>query len=380
MKIDVLIKGGHVVDPASHVDVIKDIIINNGKIIDPANDREKMDAEQVINAEGCLVFPGLIDFHNHMFYQGSLDGIPADAALLPQGVTTAVDGGSTGIANYEMFYRSIIVNSMVRIKSYLNVSPRGLITAKLDENLDPECFDEEKIQQIFAKYKNELLGLKIRISQEIVGDFGIEPLKAAIRIAEKISRPIAVHTTNPPINTAELIELFRPGDVFSHCYHGKGSTIIGNDHKVLPAIKSARKRGVLFDACNGRNHFTFKIAQAALKDQFPPDIISSDLSLLTMYRPPVYGLPHLLSKYINMGMPLAAVISACTLIPARHMGMLGEIGTLAAGACADVAIFRLLHTPMEFSDTNGEIITGDQLLVPQLTIRGGRVVYRQVFF
>ena len=288
--------------------------------------------------------------------------------------------GTPGVANYELFYRSVVATSVVRVKSYLNVASTGIITGKLDENVDPRGFNTKEIGRLFGQYRGELLGLKLRISKELVGDLGIEPLKATITIAKSVGCPIAVHTTNPPVPTAELIDLFRPDDVFSHCFHGKGSTIIGSDGAVLPAAWAARRRGVLFDACNGRNHFSFRTAGAALAEGFLPDIISSDLSLLTMYRPPVFGLPHLMSKYLAMGMGLSDIVAACTSIPAKHMGMLGEIGTLRAGACADIAIFKLVEAPVAFTDADGERLTGDRFLVPQATFRQGQVVYRQPGF
>jgi len=224
----------------------------------------------VINANGCLVLPGLIDFHTHLFYQGSQHGVPADAALLPLGIKTAIDGGTAGISNYELFYKSVVVNSVVRIKSYLNVSPTGMATATYDENINPKYFEEERIEQLFSTYPGELLGLKARANKEAVGELGIEPVKAMLRIAEKISCPIAVHTTNPPISTEELVDIFWPNDVFVHVYHVAGNTILDGNNKVLTAVKEARKRGVIFDAANGRGHFAFKTAQAALNENFVP--------------------------------------------------------------------------------------------------------------
>jgi predicted amidohydrolase len=371
MKHDIVIRQGRVIDPARGIDAVTDVALSEGRIVAAGS----VVPDRVIDAGGCLVLPGLIDFHCHVFYRGSLDGVPPDAAMLPQGVTTVVDGGTPGIANYDLFYRSVVVNSVVRVKCYLNVASTGIITGKLDENLDPGRFAPDQIARVFDHYKGEVLGLKIRISKELVGSLGIAPLEATLNIAKAVGCPITVHTTNPPIPTEELVALFRPGDVFSHCFHGKGSTIVGTDGKVLPAVRAARQRGVLFDAANGRNHFAYKTARPALDEGFFPDIISSDLSELTMYRPPVFGLPHLMSKYAAMGMPLAEIIAACTSSPARHMGMLGEIGTLAPGACADVAIFKLVEGPVEFGDSEGELLAGSRFLVPQATIRGGQVVY-----
>ena len=380
MKCDMLIKGGWVVDPATGRSGVSDVLISAGKIVAQPGPDECLDALQVINAAGLLVFPGLIDFHTHLFYRGSQFGVPAEVGLIPMGVTTAVDAGSAGVANYEIFYANVVANSLVRIKSFLNASPVGLITTKYHEKADPQRFEEDRIQQVFAKYPDNLLGLKILVDKGTAGEFGIESMKAALRIAETIGCPLAAHTTNPTVEVDELAELFRPGDIFAHMYHGVGSTIIGKDQRVLPAVKAARKRGVLFDAANGRAHFSFKTAQAALADDFPPDIISSDVSSVTFCQSPVYGLPYIMSKYLNLGVSLAKVIKACTVTPAECLGMAGEIGNLGVGAWADVAIFKLIDSPVEYRDAEGQIFVGNQLLVPQATIREGRLVYRQIGF
>ena len=243
-----------------------------------------------------------------------------------------------------------------------------------------EYFDEEKIKVLFRKYPNELLGLKVRISKDIVGDLGLHPLKRSIEIANLLKCSIAVHTTNPCSDTSELVKLFRKGDIFAHVYHGTGSTIIGNDNHVLPEVKDARKRGVIFDAANGKNHFSFKTAESALDDGFAPDIISSDFSNLTMFMEPVFGLPWLMSKYLLLGMQLNDIVAACTSTPARLIGMDNEIGTLSPGTCADVAILKPVNHKCDFRDSFNEIRVGEKLLLPQLTIRAGHIVFRQLNF
>jgi Predicted amidohydrolase len=145
-------------------------------------------------------------------------------------------------------------------------------------------------------------------------------------------------------------------------------------------VKEARRRGVIFDAANGRNNFIFSIAEAALRDEFLPDIISADLTWMTLFRQPVFGLPWMMSKYLALGMTIADIVAACTATPADVMGMSGEIGTLAPGACADVSILKMVDHPCEFLDTDGDRRAGHKLLLPQATIRGGRMVFRQLNF
>jgi dihydroorotase len=62
------------------------------------------------------------------------------------------------------------------------------------------------------------------------------------------------------------------------------------------------------------------------------------------------------------------------------LGKQGQLGTLAAGAIADIAVLRPIRRATRFCDTLGEVFIGEQLLVPQMTVLGGRIVYRQVDF
>jgi dihydroorotase len=379
MHYDILIKDGYLVDPARHINQIGNIAIRGDRFFSIDN-ISGCKATQIIDAQGCYIMPGLIDFHAHVFYQGTENSIPPDVGMLPCGVTTVVDGGSAGAANYEVFHRSVISNSVVRICSFLNVSSAGQVTMKYNENVNPLYYDADKIGYLFKKYKDSLIGIKLRQSKEIVNDLGLEPLKATLKIANDISCPIMIHTTNPPCETSQLVELLRAGDVFTHVYHGTGSTILNSEGKVDDSIKRARARGVLFDTGNGRTNFVFSTALMAMADNFAPDIISSDITVMTLYQQSAYGLPFLMSKHLAMGMSLYDVVAACTSTPAQQIGMLGEIGTLANGACADIAIFRLEDKEVCFYDFKGENIIGQQVLVPQLTIRGGRIVYKDIRF
>lgn len=379
MKHSILITGGHVIDPARGINGKTDVFLTGDRISLRQTD-DARPPETVINADGCLVMPGLVDYHTHVFSGGTDNGCPPDIGTLPNGVTTVVDCGSAGTANYEIFRSSVIANSVVRIKSFLSVSPTGQATLEFDENHDPKYFDEDKMSMLFRRYPNDLLGIKLRISKEVVGDLGFAPLKKALPLAERLSCRVAVHATNPPGETRELAELFRQGDIFVHAFHGKGSTIIGSDNRVLPEVKAARKRGVIFDAANGKSHFAFTTAVAALADGFAPDVISSDLGWVTLFKQPMVSLPWVMSKYLALGMDLCDIVAACTATPARLMGMDEEIGTLSPGSCADIAIFRLLEQPCEFYDSLGMSRIGQQLLVPQATIRAGRIVFRHVNF
>ncbi len=379
MRYDLWIRGGTVIDPARQLSSPGDVLVRGSRIAAPP-DGAAPDAAEVIDATGCLVLPGLIDFHTHLYHGGSELGIPPDPGLLPSGVTSAVDAGSAGLANYALLSEAVIARSQVRIKSYLNVAPAGLVTTRYPENVDPKHYDLEKIGDLLERYRGELCGLKIRQSRQIVGTLGLEPLRAAVRLAEQLHCPVVVHTTDPPGSLGDLADLLRPGDVFCHVFHGTGTTILDPNGRILPEVLAARQRGVVFDAAQGRMNFAFGVAEAAIRQGFLPDIISTDITAATLFRQPVFGLPHIMAKYLALGMPLDAIVAACTAAPARLLRLQGEIGTLAPGACADVTVLRQVEHPVTFWDTVGGRREGTVLLVPQLTVRAGRTLFRQLDF
>ncbi len=379
MSYSIVIKNGKVIDTLSKIEETRDIFIKGNRIAEkPVGN--SCDIKETIDASDCIVSPGLIDFHTHLYTYGSELGIFVDSSFLPMGVTSAVDGGSTGFVNFESYYKNIVINSNVRIKSFLNISPSGLITTKYHENVDPKYYDYKLILSLFKRYKSHLLGLKIRQSKEIVENLGIEPLKETIKIAEELGCPVAVHATDPPEKIYEITNIMRAGDILIHVFHGTGHTILNINGKIYPEIFNAKKKGIFFDAANGRNHFAFKTAIPAISQGFFPDIISTDITMRTMFRKPVFSLPFIMSKYLNLGMPLSKVFSACTYLPAKLMGVEKDIGDLSPGSLADVSIFKIIEKSVEFIDVEGKKIEGSKLLIPKLTVLNGKIVYRQIDF
>ncbi|XBS68502.1 metallo-dependent hydrolase [Acerihabitans sp. KWT182] len=370
---DILITGAHIIDPAQGIDGTGSLRVIGDRIA--AAETPTTAATEIINGEGCYLFPGLIDFHAHVFYRGTEYSVPADLSTLPHGVTTVVDAGSAGSANYESFHRQVICQSLVRIKSFLAASSPGQTWD--EENQDPEKYDIPKIKALFRRYPDTLLGLKIKQEAGVVRNLGVKPMQAAVALAEELGCGVAVHTTDPVVPTAELVRLFRSGDIYAHAFHGKGSTIIGSDGHVLAEVEDARRRGVIFDCAHGRSHFSIKTARSAINDGFYPDIISSDASRFSFNVSPAFNLPWVMSKLLALGMPLFEIIAACTATPAKTIKMPREIGTLAPGANADIALFKLVRGNVAFTDIHGERLAGDRLLIPQMTFLAGERVFRQ---
>lgn len=369
--LDLLIQNGHVIDPYNNVNKVCDIAIYNGRIVKCDPDEE---AKHVINAGGKFVFPGLIDSHAHMFTDGTDIGINPDSTYLPTGVTAAIDA-SAGCSTYNIFRQSVIARSKVTIKSLLQVCSAGLATTSYHENINPKYFNPQKIARIFHENKDNILGLKIRQSEELAQGLGITPLKETIKIAEKIGCMVEVHCTNLPVSTEEVLNVLRPGDVFEHVYQGVKNTIIDENGKLYPCVQAARERGIIFDTAEGRKHGDFEVMMKAKEQGFIADMCSTDLVTGSCFRRPIYSLPNLMSRYIEMGIPMEQVIRMSTANPAKLMKMEGEIGCLSEGAMADVAIFDFIDCPQIYRDWKGSTFRGTKQLKPEMTIKAGQIVY-----
>lgn len=380
MKADYILRGGRVIDPAAGTDEIRDVYIREGRIV-PTCGAADCSPDRIVDVHGCIVTPGLIDYHAHVFHTGSTIAIEPDA-LLAQGTTTVVDAGTAGCANYELFEASVMENAAIRIMAYLNVYDRGQEDAARPENFDPALFDREGMRALIMRYGAQLLGLKLRLSRGIVPEKkAAEILRESVALADWLQERtgkrlrLCVHVTDSPIPAGVLASMLRPGDIFCHCFQGKGSPILAENGGIDDDVLRARERGVLFDAANGRGNFSLSVAREALRAGFLPDIISSDLTVSTFYKSShVRSLPHVISKYLSLGLSLPEILRRCTETPAKLLGAEGELGTLRPGAVADVAVFRLTEQTWEQEDFRGDRIHCEQLLVPQMTFLGGRPI------
>ncbi len=378
-KADILIKNGRVVDPHRGIDAAGTVAVAGGRIVDAA---EYADADQTVDAAGCVVCPGLIDYHAHVASVISEMAVDPMAVSFPFGVTTVVDAGSAGTANYEVF-RAHSAMLPVRIPAMLHVAPEGNVTTLHSENQDPACWNRPAIRRLLRKYPADLVGLKIRLDRRVLGGLdGARVLDSALELAEETGSRLICHVTNPPFPMNELAARFRPGDVFTHVFHGVENTILDANGSLLPGLLEAQGRGVLMDACNGMRNFSIPVALAGLRAGLLPDIISTDLTGRSAFvrNDNVESLPLVMSKYLAFGMSLPEVLRRVTETPARTLGLLPEIGTLAPGSCADVAILRVLERPVLFRDATGGSFGGGQLIKPEMTIRAGACVYSQVDF
>ena len=376
--MDFLIKNGTLYEPEVHQLVSKDIAFVDGKIAVP---RAEHFYHQVIDAKGCIVTPGLIDFHVH--YWGVECGVSPDASSFCNGITTAVDAGSTGCSTFPVFYRTDIVNSRVRILSDLLVASGGQTTWKYNENIDPELYDENEIAKLFERYSGLLVGLKARLSKYVIRESDAEDaVLRMVMLAEKVKTRLILHVTDCAMPLDKLSSMLRRGDVICHIYQNLGSrdrTCLDANGRVLEGLWAARERGIIFDASHGKGNYDLEVCRSAVEQGFVPDIISSDNNANGSFIQPLHSLPRILSKYLDFGMKLEDILDCATITPARLIGH-PQLGTLKEGTPADAAIFRLKEKKIRHMDINGNVMEGRHVLVPQMTFKDGRCMYCQTDF
>ena len=385
-KIDMIIRNGQVFDSVNAKFEKKDIGIHQGRFI--ALDEES-EASNEVDAEGNYVVPGLIDEHAHLNLYGTIIGANADTVCIPNGITTACDGGTCGASNFEQFYMSNIVRYESAVYSYLNVSTFGNKSlCKHEEDHDPADFREDLIDRLFEKYPQVLRGLKIRMCKGTLGNHGMSPLYAGLEMSGRLKEkgfhcPVAIHYDDLPENVTvhELFGAMRKGDVIAHVFQTKAETIFDENGKIKDCVWEAKKRGVYMDDCHGRVHWSYPNLQNAFSQGFYPDIISSDLVRISEYTRPGFSLLYAMSVNSAAGMPVEKILQSVTYTPAKALGIESKAGEIREGAPADVAILDIRDVKDKtFTDNYGNSVSGNKLFVPLMTVRAGRTAYRQIFF
>jgi dihydroorotase len=183
-----------------------------------------------------------------------------------------------------------------------------------------------------------------------------------------------IHMGDTASPLPQILALLRPGDIVSHLYAPTPHGIMDSEGKILPQVREARRRGIRFDFGNGLNeHWNWDVAQSALRQEFPPDTISTDLTIAGR-TDQVIDLPNVVSKFMWMGMPLDQAIACVTSNAARSIREFNAYGSLRVGAAADVTILELAQGSFSFVDNYKNVRTGMQRLETRVVIVGGRKV------
>ena len=374
--MDLILRGGRVIDPSQGLDGIHDVGFANGKVAAIAPRLDSATA-QLRDVSGLIVSPGLIDLHTHVYWGGTSLGIDAEAFCRTSGVTTAVDTGSAGPGNFLGFRKHVIERSEVRILAYLHVSHAGIYgfssTVMVGESEDIRLMDPVTAAQVADANRDVIVGIKVRVGRHASGDQGVAPLTIALQVAEETGLPLMAHIDEPPPSYEEVIAMLRPGDVLTHAFRPFPNSPATVQGTVKPAVLAARKRGVLFDIGHGMGSFAFKTARAMLANGFPPDTISSDVHALCI-NGPAFDQVTTMSKFLCLGMSLPDVIKASTENAAFALKR-PELGSLKPGSVGDASILSVDEGTFDYVDVMGEHLEGRQRITSRGVVIGGKWWY-----
>jgi dihydroorotase len=367
---DLLLKGGHAIDPKNGIDRVMDVAIAGGKIARVAAAIGPSQAKQTVDAAGLYVTPGLVDIHVHVYLWQEPGGeaAQADAHSFRSGVTTMVDAGSSGWRTFPDFRRRIIEHSKTRILAFLNIVGAGMGTGKED---DPAEMDAQAAAKTAKDNPDVIVGFK---TAHYAGP-GWESVDGAVKAGELTGLPVMVDfgRINATRNiNALFLDKLRPGDIFTHCFSGHREELLASG-KLNPAMEAGRKRGIVFDIGHGAGSFYWYVAVPAYAAHFYPDSISSDLHINSM-NAGMKDMTNIMSKLLNLGSPLAEVIRMATWAPAQEIKR-PLLGNLDVGADADIALLRLDRGNFGFVDSAGARYPGSQLIVCEMTLRAGKVMW-----
>ena len=367
---DLVLKGGRVIDERNGVDGVFDVALQSGKIaaIGPG-----LAGRRTRDVTGCIVAPGLIDIHTHVYHKAPSLSVDPGLVARRAAITTLIDAGSAGAGNYDGFRDYVMAHTPYRILAFLNISFPGIFGFDkglfIGEATLAEMLPVDRCVAKIEANRDRLIGVKVRIGGPATGDLGLGALRLALEAAEATQLPLMAHIGGPPPSYAEVVDMLRPGDILTHCYRPDPNSALGKDGKILPAVRAARERGVLFDIAHGMGAFGYASAEAALADNFPPDLISSDVHVISI-EGPGFDLLHTMSKLLNCGLPLNDVIGMSTSRPALAIRR-PDLGHLAVGAVADVSVLREVESNFVFADVTGVSRQGTMLLQPVACYLGG---------
>ena len=376
MNFDLLLHGGHVIDPANGVDGPRDVAIRDGRIAAVDCAIPASSAARTIDASRLYVTPGLVDIHVHLYATAGNEGAwGGDNSVLPDGfsfrsgTTTMVDTGSAGWRNLADFRERVLDRFTTRKYAFVNIVGLGMTTMTTEQNIHD--MEPEACAAVAREHEDVVVGLKTAHYQG--PDW--TSVDRLIEAGEIASLPVMVDfgffRSERPYH--QLVgEKMRPGDISTHVYRGP-VPCVGPDGRVMPYLLAARRRGIRFDTGHGAGSFCFRNAVPCVEQGFWPDSISTDLHRLSM-NIGMLDMPTTMSKFLVMGMPLTDVIRLSTVEPARVIGRT-EHGTLSVGAAADVAVLGLEHGDFGYMDSFGGVLKSDRRLQCELTLFGGDVVW-----
>jgi dihydroorotase len=384
-EIDLLLKGGTVIDPKNKINSKMDVAITNGKIFRVAANIPANTAKKTVDCTGLYVTPGIIDMHVHVFagtedpgYTGfeitnGFGSVVPDDFTFRAGVTTVVDAGSSGWRNFHTFKKQTIDNSQTRVLAFISIagnSMTGTVNAQDTTDMNPVT-----TAFVMSEYPDIIVGIKAHHYRG--HDF--TPVDRAVQAGNIAHKPVIVDFggSTPPLSINELfMKHLRPGDIFTHTYAyslpGRESVVDAND-VVKPFVFEAQKSGRIFDVGHGAGAFRWHVAIASVKQGFLPNTISTDL-YRSSRNAGMKDMSNVMSKFLALGLSVEDIIVRSTWNPANVIQR-PDLGNLSVGAEADVAVFNVRKGDFGFMDATGSVLKGKEKFEAELTLRAGKIAW-----
>ena len=360
---DLILRGARVIDPSQDIDRVTDVRFTDGKVA-AIGDALSGDANtEVRELKGKIVTPGLIDLHTHVYWGGTSIGVDAVQLARTSATATFVDAGTAGPGNFIGFRRHVIEPAMpVRILPLINLSFAGIYAfsraVMVGESEDVRLLDMRECVRVAREHLDLIVGVKVRVGRSASGNAGIAPMQMALEVAEELGLPLMAHLDHAPPSRLDVMRLLRKGDILTHCFRPfPNAPTMPGGVGVRPEVLAARERGVIFDIGHGQGSCGFATSRAMLAAGFLPDVISSDVHILSIDGP-AFDLLHTLAKFHVLGMSVPQVVACATVNAARAIRR-PELGTLKVGAIGEASVFEVVHTPTDYRDVLGEVIHGD---------------------
>jgi dihydroorotase len=376
---DLIIKNGRIIDVKNNIDQIGDIGIKDGIIKSVGSIIPENFGNVVVDAQNLIVAPGLIDIHSHNFHgtvpnrylSNSFSALPPDGFSFRSGITTIVDVGGAGWRNFEVFKNQVVDKSNTRVLSFINIVGNGMQGGAFEQDLSD--MDANLTVEMINNFPDLIVGIKLAH----FNGYNWRPVDEVTKAGRLSERPVMIDFggSKPEMNLDSLLNYkLRKGDIYTHVYANvNGRTAIVKDNVLNEYVKSAQKKGILFDVGHGGGSFDFSQAIPAINQGLKPNTISTDLHTGSM-NGGMKDLLNVMSKFLNMGLNINEVIAATTWDAAKAIKR-NELGNLSNGSVADITILNLRKGDFGFIDTKNKKMKGTKKLECELTIKDGKIVY-----
>lgn len=314
--------------------------------------------------------PGWVDLHAHVYDGTTQISVHPDRVGLDHGVHTLADAGSAGEATLAGLIDYVAPTAQTRIAAWLNIGSHGLV--HLRETADASFIDVAATVRAAQCAPGFVRGIKVRSSGAIVGNMGLQPLQLGKLVARECGLPLLVHIGEAPPLIDDVLDLLDAGDTVTHCFHGKLGYPWLETGEPTAALRRALDRGVRLDVGHGAASFDYAVARRAVAAGFLPHTISTDIHVRNIHGP-VFDIATVMTKMLDCGMPLPAVIEAVTAAPRATLG-LDEPWLAAGGRIAHATLFEIAPTApagRRYVDSAGTSVDPAENIVALATITDG---------